>query len=75
MLTIAALTVWHRTMLTLMSAHLQAGIQSQGYSQDYKEDYTGHFQFAPEGTETTLDDGVSANVVKLDNFRLQPSVV
>ena len=31
-------------------------------------DYNGHFQFAPEGTETTLDDGVSANVVKLDNF-------
>ena len=49
-------------------SHLQAGIQSQGYSQDYKEDYNGHFQFAPEGTETTLDDGVSANVVKLDNF-------
>lgn len=49
-------------------SHLQAGIQSQGYSQQYKEDYTGHFQFAPEGTETTLDDGVSANVVKLDNF-------
>ena len=33
-------------------SHLQAGIQSQGYSQDYKEDYNGHFQFAPEGTET-----------------------
>ena len=49
-------------------SHLQAGIQSQGYSQDYKEDYNGHFQFAPEGTETTLDDGVSANVVKLDNY-------
>ncbi len=50
------------------AAHLQAGIQSQGYSQQYKEDYTGHFQFAPEGTEVTLDDGASANVVKLDNF-------
>ena len=49
-------------------SHLQAGIQSQGYSQDYKEDYYGNFQFSPEGTETTLDDGVSANVVKLDNF-------
>ena len=49
-------------------SHLQAGIQSQGYSQDYKEDYNGHFQFAPEGTEITLDRGVSANVVKLDNF-------
>ena len=50
------------------AAHLQAGIQSQGYSQQYKDDYTGHFQFAPEGTEVTLDEGVSANVVKLDNF-------
>ena len=49
-------------------SHLQAGIQSQGYSQDYKEDYNGHFQFAPEGTETILDDGAPANVVKLDNF-------
>ncbi len=50
------------------AAHLQAGIQSQGYSQQYKDDYTGHFQFAPEGTEVTLDEGASANVVKLDNF-------
>lgn len=50
------------------AAHLQAGIQSQGYSQQYKDDYTGHFQFAPEGTEVTLDNGASANVVKLDNF-------
>lgn len=50
------------------AAHLQAGIESKGYSQQYKDDYTGHYQFAPEGTEITLDDGVSANVVKLDNF-------
>lgn len=50
------------------AAHLQAGIDSQGYSQQYKEDYTGHFQFAPEGTEVTLDQGVPASIVKLDNF-------
>lgn len=48
--------------------YIQNGIASQGYSQDYKEDYQGHYVFAPEGTETTLDGGSSANVVKLDNF-------
>ena len=39
------------------AAHLQAGIQSLGYSQQYPEGYTGHYQFAPEGTEITLDEG------------------
>ena len=51
------------------AAHLQAGIQSQGYSLQYPEGYTGHYQFAPDGTEVTLDAGVPATVVKLDNFR------
>ena len=49
-------------------SHLQAGIQSLGYSQEYKENYNGHFQFAADGTQTTLDNGISAGVVKLDNF-------
>ena len=50
------------------AAHLQAGIQSLGYSQQYPEGYTGHYQFAPEGTEITLDEGAPATLVKLDNF-------
>lgn len=51
------------------AAHLQDGIQSQGYSQQYQDGYTGHYQFAPEGTEVTLDAGTSATVVKLDNYK------
>lgn len=47
---------------------LQNGIQTQGYRQEYKEEYTGHYLFAEEGTETTLDGGIQANVVKLDNY-------
>lgn len=49
-------------------SYLQKGIEQKGYTQEYKEDYTGHYQFAPEGTETTLDEGTAANMVKLDNF-------
>ncbi|MFR7901147.1 MAG: hypothetical protein ACLU6Y_15980 [Ruminococcus sp.] len=45
-------TVWHHNAYT-DAAHLQAGIQSLGYSQQYPEGYTGHYQFAPEGTEIT----------------------
>lgn len=50
------------------ASYLQAGISSQGYSQEYKEDYNGHFQFAPEGTQTVLEDGSDASIVRLDNF-------
>ena len=48
--------------------YLQNGIQVMGYSQEYKEDYQGHYVFADEGTETTLDNGIPATMVKLDNF-------
>ena len=47
---------------------LQEGIAKMGYRQTYKEDYQGHYQFAPEGSETTLENGQSAAMVKLDNF-------
>ena len=47
---------------------LQNGIDAMGYSQEYKSDYTGHYLFAEDGTETTLDNGTAANVVKLDNY-------
>lgn len=47
---------------------IQYGIDKLGYRQSYKEDYDGHFLFAEEGTETTLDGGMTANVVRLDNF-------
>ena len=50
------------------AAHLAEGIASQGYSQEYSQDYTGHYVFAPEGTETTLDAGITANVIHLDNY-------
>lgn len=49
------------------AAHLQAGIDAMGYSQEYKEDYTGHYLFAEDGTET-VPDGITAAIVKLDNF-------
>lgn len=45
-----------------------SGVQSAGFRQEYKEDYTGHYQFAPEGTEVTLDGGTDARVLKLGNF-------
>lgn len=48
--------------------YLQRGIESMGYSQQYKEDYQGHYLFADEGTQTTLDNGSAAAVVRLDNF-------
>lgn len=48
---------------------LQKGIELKGYRQTYKEDYQGHYLFAEDGTETTLDGGSPANVVHLDNFR------
>ncbi|MDO4275965.1 MAG: DUF3048 domain-containing protein [Eubacteriales bacterium] len=48
--------------------YLQRGIESMGYSQDYKEDYNGHYIFAEEGTETTLDSGITANILHLDNY-------
>lgn len=38
-----------------------------GYSQEYKEEYTGHYLFAEDGTET-VPDGITASLVKLDNF-------
>ena len=49
------------------AAHLQAGIDAMGYSQEYKEDYTGHYLFAEDGMET-VPDGITAAIVKLDNF-------
>lgn len=49
--------------------HQQNGIASQGYRQEYKEEYQGHYVFAQEGTETLLESGQSANVVRLDNFQ------
>lgn len=48
-------------------SHLQAGIDAMGYSQEYKEEYTGHYLFAEDGTET-VPDGITASLVKLDNF-------
>lgn len=47
---------------------LQEGIKQKGYRQEYKEDYNGHYQFVQDGAETTLADGISASIVKLDNF-------
>lgn len=47
---------------------LQKGIQSAGFRQNYKDGYTGHYLFAPEGQETTLDSGTEAKTVKLGNF-------
>lgn len=38
-----------------------------GYSQEYKEEYTGHYLLAEDGTET-VPDGITASLVKLDNF-------
>ena len=49
------------------ASHLQAGIDAMGYSQEYKEEYTGHYLFAEDGTET-VPDGITASLVKLDNF-------
>ncbi|WP_373214936.1 DUF3048 domain-containing protein [Ruminococcus sp. 5_1_39BFAA] len=50
------------------ASYLAQGIASLGYSQSYKPEYTGHYVFAADGTETTLDAGTAANVVHLDNF-------
>ena len=50
------------------AAHLQAGIEAMKYSQEYTEDYTGHYLFAEDGAETVPADGITANLVKLDNF-------
>ena len=50
------------------AAHLQAGIDAMGYSQEYKEDYKGHYLFAEDGVEIVPEDGITANLVKLDNF-------
>lgn len=48
--------------------YLQNGINTLGYRQEYKDEYQGHYVFAPDGTENTLDAGITANVVHLDNF-------
>ena len=50
------------------AAHLQAGIEAMKYRQEYKEDYTGHYLFAEDGAEIVPADGITANLVKLDNF-------
>ena len=50
------------------AAHLQAGIEAMKYSQEYTEAYTGHYLFAEDGAETVPADGITANLVKLDNF-------
>ncbi len=47
---------------------LQSGIESAGFRQNYEEGHTGHYKFAPEGQETTLENGTDAKVVKLENF-------
>lgn len=47
---------------------LHQGIDKMGYRRELKDGYDGHYVFAPEGTETTLDNGITANVVHLDNF-------
>lgn len=47
---------------------IQKGIEQKGFSQEYREGYTGHYRFAPEGTETVLAEGAAANIVRLDNF-------
>lgn len=49
--------------------YINNGIQTLGYRRELKEDYQGHYRFAPEGSETTLDNGITANIVKLDNFK------
>ena len=38
------------------------------YSQEYNTDYSGHYLFAEDGIETVPADGITANLVKLDNF-------
>ena len=50
------------------AAHLQAGIDAMKYSQEYNTDYSGHYLFAEDGIETVPADGITANLVKLDNF-------
>lgn len=52
----------------LSGSALVQGIEQFQYRQEYDEDYHGHYQFAPDGTETLLADAATANVVKLDNF-------
>ena len=47
---------------------LTKGMEQFQYRKEYKDDYSGHYLFASDGTETLLEDGITANVVKLDNF-------
>lgn len=42
---------------------LQAGIDAYGYDRDYASGYTGHYLFAEDGEEVTLDNGQDAQVV------------
>lgn len=48
--------------------YLKNGMETKGYRQEYKPGYEGHYLFAEEGTETVPANGISANVIRLDNF-------
>lgn len=47
---------------------LQSGIQTAGFRENYRDGYTGHYLFAPDGQEITLDNGTDARIVRLGNF-------
>ena len=50
------------------SEYLQKGIAAKGYRQEYKPGYEGHYLFAEDGREFVPSEGISANVIHLDNF-------
>lgn len=47
---------------------IQAGIRQMNYTQEYSADYDGHYQFAEPGGEVTIENGDSANTVRLECF-------
>lgn len=49
-------------------SNLQNGIAKYGYRQSYREDYNGHYLFVPEGTENLLENGTTANTVRLNCY-------
>lgn len=42
---------------------IQGVVANSGWNTDYDDSYTGHYQFAAEGDEEMLDNGLFANVV------------
>ena len=49
-------------------SNLQNGIANYGYRQIYKDDYNGHYKFAQDNTEITLEEGSIANNVYLNCY-------